>query len=446
MKALGASYFKLSLNKQRDKERVAITPHEFGFHVPQKRVVDGVVLFRPNCAVSISSQTNMGSDSSEEAIQTVSSDHPKTVRVRFKLHKQCAFGQQFLVVGDDPNLGLWDPSEGVPLNWSEGHVWAAEVDVPCGKVISYKFVLEEMAGAVMWQPGPDRVLETWDTGKTISVSEDWDSPDFQNVVEEEPVAVDDLNQPSLIDEKAEEEGVDGNVPSLLSSEDLGREVVEEGDDVMREELDGDEHMSDYSDEPVMLLVAENITEEKNSSASDGLMSVAGKEEEETRALGDHGKVAMSGSDSSSLKNETRVVKDDEVPVLVPGLATLPAAEEAEAEEAEAETEASSTDRSTTDLSDEIEDSIDSNQKNSKTFEDAPAESDGIEDSADLNPRNDSVVEDTTTAAAAIEPEIRVSTEKPGRLNREKQILDNDVQWGRRALHKFLANLGFMQHS
>ncbi|KAG6435759.1 hypothetical protein SASPL_100634 [Salvia splendens] len=381
----------------------------------------------------------MGSDSSE-AILTVSSDQPKTVRVRFKLHKQCAFGQQFLVVGDDPNLGLWDPSEGVPLNWSEGHVWTAEVDVPCGKVISYKFVLEEMAGAVMWQPGPDRVLETWDTDKTIAVSEDWDSPDFQSVVEEEPVAVDDLNESSSIAEEAGEEGVDGDVPSLLISEDLGQGVMEEGDDVMLEELDGDEHMSDHSDEPVMLLVAENIIEGKKSSASDGLMSVDGKEEEETTALGDHGKVAMSVGDSSSLKNETRVVMDDEVPVLVPGLATLPAAEEAEAE-----TEASSTDRSTTDLSDETEDSIDSNQKNSKTFEDAAAESDEIEDSADLNPRNDSVVEDTE-AAAAIEPEIRVSTEKPGRLNREKQILDNDVQWGRRALHKFLANLGFMQHS
>ncbi|KAL1543552.1 hypothetical protein AAHA92_20514 [Salvia divinorum] len=388
-----------------------------------------------NCVSSISSASSSQNNMGSEAIQTVNSDQPKTVRVRFKLHKQCAFGQQFLVVGDDPNLGLWDPSEGVPLNWSEGHVWTAEVDVPCSKVISYKFVLVEMAGAVMWQPGPDRVLETWDTGKTISVSEDWDSPDFQNVVEEEHGAVDELNESSLTAEKAGEEGVDGNVPSLLISEDLERGVVEEGDDdVMREELDGNERMSD-SDEPVMLLVAENITEEKNSSASDGLMSVASKEEEET-TLGDLGRVAISGSDSSSLKNETRVVIDDGVPVLVPGLATLPAAEEVEVEEAKVEAEASSTDRSTADLSDEIE------------------------DSADLNPRNNNSIVEDTKAAAAIEPEIRVSAvlqraeacdataeeEKPRQHSREKQILDNDMQWGRRALHKFLTNLGFMQRS
>lgn len=54
-------------------------------------------------------------------------DQPKTVRVKFKLHKECAFGQHFLIVGDDPVFGLWDPSDGAPLDWSDGHVWTAEV-------------------------------------------------------------------------------------------------------------------------------------------------------------------------------------------------------------------------------------------------------------------------------------------------------------------------------
>ncbi|XP_066311505.1 uncharacterized protein [Miscanthus floridulus] len=35
----------------------------------------------------------------------------RTVRVKFVLRKQCAFGQQFLVVGDDAALGLWDPAK-----------------------------------------------------------------------------------------------------------------------------------------------------------------------------------------------------------------------------------------------------------------------------------------------------------------------------------------------
>jgi len=50
----------------------------------------------------------------------------KTVRVKFVLKKRCAFGQQFLVVGDDPALGLWDPSKATALDWSEDHVWTAK--------------------------------------------------------------------------------------------------------------------------------------------------------------------------------------------------------------------------------------------------------------------------------------------------------------------------------
>lgn len=70
-------------------------------------------------------------------------DKAKTVRVRIKLLKECTFGEHFLVVGDDPILGLWDPSEGVPLDWSEGHVWTAEVVRICGFWIVITLVLHQ---------------------------------------------------------------------------------------------------------------------------------------------------------------------------------------------------------------------------------------------------------------------------------------------------------------
>uniref|UniRef100_A0A453FYJ7 CBM20 domain-containing protein n=1 Tax=Aegilops tauschii subsp. strangulata TaxID=200361 RepID=A0A453FYJ7_AEGTS len=54
-----------------------------------------------------------------------SPDHANTVRVTFVLEKKCAFGQRFLVVGDDPALGLWDPAKATALDWSAGHVWTA---------------------------------------------------------------------------------------------------------------------------------------------------------------------------------------------------------------------------------------------------------------------------------------------------------------------------------
>ena len=50
-----------------------------------------------------------------------------TVKVKFELHKECHYGQQFNVVGADPQLGDWEPSAALPLNWTEGHVWTTEV-------------------------------------------------------------------------------------------------------------------------------------------------------------------------------------------------------------------------------------------------------------------------------------------------------------------------------
>ena len=47
--------------------------------------------------------------------------------MKFQLEKECLFGQQFFMVGDDPMFGLWDPESAVPLTWSEQHVWFAEL-------------------------------------------------------------------------------------------------------------------------------------------------------------------------------------------------------------------------------------------------------------------------------------------------------------------------------
>ncbi|KAK9986075.1 hypothetical protein SO802_031026 [Lithocarpus litseifolius] len=112
----------------------------------------------------------------------------KSVQVKFQIQKECMFGEQFLIVGDDPKLGLWDPSSAIPLDWSEGHVWTAELDVPIGKSIQFKFILKGNAGKILWQPGPDRFFKTWETKNTIIVCEDWENPEFQKVIEGEQLA------------------------------------------------------------------------------------------------------------------------------------------------------------------------------------------------------------------------------------------------------------------
>lgn len=49
------------------------------------------------------------------------------VHVRFVLQKKCVFGERFYLVGDNPLVGCWDPSNGMPLDWSDGDIWSAQL-------------------------------------------------------------------------------------------------------------------------------------------------------------------------------------------------------------------------------------------------------------------------------------------------------------------------------
>ncbi|XP_010908971.1 uncharacterized protein [Elaeis guineensis] len=129
-------------------------------------------------------------ETSDGQIQT--GIHLQTARVKFLLRKECLFGEQFLLVGDDPMFGLWDPSKAIPLEWSDGHVWTAQLDVPVGKAIQFKFIRRGLAGEITWQPGPDRILKIWETTETIVVSPDWDN--VEN--EEELLAI--LTEESIV--------------------------------------------------------------------------------------------------------------------------------------------------------------------------------------------------------------------------------------------------------
>ncbi|CAM0883636.1 unnamed protein product [Alopecurus aequalis] len=111
-------------------------------------------------------------------------DPAKTVQVKFVLQKKCAFGQRFLVVGDDPALGLWDPTNAVALDWSEDHVWTAKTDLPANKSVEFKFLLRDPSGHVRWQHGCNRTLQIAETSKALVVYEDWDDAECQEVSED----------------------------------------------------------------------------------------------------------------------------------------------------------------------------------------------------------------------------------------------------------------------
>ncbi|TVU36447.1 hypothetical protein EJB05_18382, partial [Eragrostis curvula] len=150
-----------------------------------------------------------------------------TVRVKFVLQKKCAFGQQFLVVGDDPALGLWDPTKAAALDWSEGDVWTVNTDLPANRLIEFKFLLRDATGHVRWQHGDNRSLQTTETQNTLVVHEDWDHAMNQRVSEEEEelaVAAEDVT--TFSDELA------GSNGALLSDDPQAGENLESNGSVV----------------------------------------------------------------------------------------------------------------------------------------------------------------------------------------------------------------------
>uniref|UniRef100_A0A1D1YZV9 Glucoamylase n=1 Tax=Anthurium amnicola TaxID=1678845 RepID=A0A1D1YZV9_9ARAE len=136
----------------------------------------------PTLASSEPLQVNMESGTAEVVTQTP--DVSSTVHVKFVLQKSCKFGEQFLLVGEDQMLGSWNPPDATALKWSDGHVWITEMDMPVGKEIKFKFLLRSLSGKIKWQPGPDRVLQTWETTNTIVVAGDWENEIDPKIAEE----------------------------------------------------------------------------------------------------------------------------------------------------------------------------------------------------------------------------------------------------------------------
>uniref|UniRef100_A0A803KRK3 CBM20 domain-containing protein n=1 Tax=Chenopodium quinoa TaxID=63459 RepID=A0A803KRK3_CHEQI len=162
----------------------------------------------------------------------------KSVCVKFQLEKECQFGDQILLVGDDPILGSWNPSDAIPFDWSEGHIWSLFLELPVGKPIQYKVLLKNSMGEVMWQPGPDRNFEAWETKNVITVTEEWDNAEAHKISEEQQAIEENeelmrntLEEPSLPDsdrkaprkEVAVGEGFERQAKADKNSAELGEE-------------------------------------------------------------------------------------------------------------------------------------------------------------------------------------------------------------------------------
>jgi hypothetical protein len=84
------------------------------------------------------------------------------------VHDGTAFGDSMVVVGNRPELGGWSPQSGIPLETTDTLFpsWSGNVKLPAGTAIEFKFVTIRANGAIVWEPGPNRVLTIGDDGRS----------------------------------------------------------------------------------------------------------------------------------------------------------------------------------------------------------------------------------------------------------------------------------------
>ncbi|KDP24469.1 hypothetical protein JCGZ_25033 [Jatropha curcas] len=406
---------------------------------------------RPIYASSFSTKSQQ-TDLETVETQNQETDQSKTVHVKVQLKKECSFGEQFAMVGNDPIFGVWDPENAIPLNWSDGHVWTLDLDIPIGKSIEFKFILKQITGEVLWQPGPDRILKTWETKNTIVLLEDWEDYALQELLEDEPIT------------SGNEDPIFGT-EMLIVAENLTQEndvdSYTESESTYKETTIADNNPPLEQKHIALPIFADNISFSKDESAVSESYQLPGENEKE--AIGNNGRVPL-------------VTSNENEPVLVPGLPPLSMVsnESLIQEEAQKSREFEASvgvdqvkNHNFTELDDECE--IDGNPHEAEMTQVRPdniqlddkCEIDGNPHAAEttqVRPDNiqldekSEIVEDPhgeeMTDVLNDEQQIHMGVEQNPSANNQKQQIENgalrnDLQWGRKTIKKLLVNLGFL---
>ncbi|CAJ1949046.1 unnamed protein product [Sphenostylis stenocarpa] len=291
---------------------------------------------------AVPSKDQVDSETIEAEAQKVEqTNESKFVRVAFELQKDCDFGEQFLIVGDDPMLGSWDPMEALPMTWSEGHVWTAEQDIPAGKSIQFKFILKGKEGDIMWQPGSDRMIHTSETMNRITVCEDWENAELQKIMDEDQLAEPEKESQieselstfaEILDNPQEELDSYASEISAVEDTQIHEEEIPLAEPVMQQATD---NSSSSSMEIPLTIIAESTTSPedliKSTSSKWNEKNILQKSEESADSTGNDDIIHDLGHNGSpaSLENQEGIIVDSSLfdfeggPVLVPGLMVPP---------------------------------------------------------------------------------------------------------------------------
>ncbi len=90
------------------------------------------------------------------------------------------WGDTLGVVGDIPELGLWNPQNAVRLSWQSwlsrwtlNFGWRGSVNIPAGTHFKYKYVVLRLGGSVVWESGENREHTADPAGNSDSIEDSY---------------------------------------------------------------------------------------------------------------------------------------------------------------------------------------------------------------------------------------------------------------------------------
>jgi phosphoglucan,water dikinase len=83
------------------------------------------------------------------------------------------FGESCALVGDLPALGAWDAAAALPMEWTEGDVWTAEVALPPGAELEFKCLQRGGDGGAKWESGANHRAEVPADAGALEVAVEW---------------------------------------------------------------------------------------------------------------------------------------------------------------------------------------------------------------------------------------------------------------------------------
>ncbi|WP_328966284.1 carbohydrate-binding module family 20 domain-containing protein [Streptomyces sp. NBC_00239] len=80
--------------------------------------------------------------------------------VTFEVRATTTWGERVYVTGSTPELGSWDPAAAVPLSAAGYPSWSATTTAAPSSPVLFKYLIKRPDGQVVWEQGPDRLLNT----------------------------------------------------------------------------------------------------------------------------------------------------------------------------------------------------------------------------------------------------------------------------------------------